>query len=90
MNDELKVLRISGKSPTKETAGSIVKTYDSGFKNIELRAIGASSVSQMAKSIATASSIFASKGLSLTARLGYDKVTLDGDKTVIIARLIIQ
>ena len=66
MNEELKVLRISGKSPTKETAGSIVKTYDSGFKNIELRAIGASSVSQMAKSIATASSIFASKGLSLT------------------------
>ncbi|MBP3888491.1 MAG: stage V sporulation protein S [Cellulosilyticum sp.] len=90
MNEELKVLRISGKSPTKETAGSIVKTYDSGFKNIELRAIGASSVSQMAKSIATASSIFASKGLSLTTRLGYDKVALDGDKTVIIARLIIQ
>lgn len=89
-SEELKVLKVSGKSPTKETAGSIVKTYEGGYKKIELRAIGASSVNQMVKAVATASSIFASKGLTLLCKIGYDKINLDGDKTVIIIRLIVE
>lgn len=85
-----KQLMISGSSPVRETAGSIVKCYDSGVEEIELRAIGASSVNQMYKAMATARSIFAQKGLDLSFKPGYDEVEINGDKrTVMIARLII-
>lgn len=90
MNEEVKVLRVSGASPTKETAGSIVKTYEAGYHNIELRAIGASSVNQMFKAMATASSIFAQKGKVLSFRPGYDVADIGGDKTVMIARVIVD
>jgi stage V sporulation protein SpoVS len=89
-HEDVKVLKISGSSPTKETAGSIIKTYESGHHNIELRAIGASSVNQMFKAMATASSIFATKGKVLSCRPGYDTADIDGDKTVMIARIIID
>lgn len=86
-----RVLMISGKSPTKETAGSIVKCYDGGEKEIELRAIGASSVNQMFKAMATARSIFAQKGLDLSCKPGYDEVEIEGEKrTVLIARLVVS
>ena len=91
MSDAVKQLMVSGSSPTRETAGSIVKCFDSGEKNIELRAIGASSVNQMYKALATARSIFASRGLDLTIKPGYDEVEIKGDKrTVMIARIVIQ
>jgi len=89
--NELKQFHVSGSSPVRELAGSIVKCYDSGDKNIELRAIGASSVNQMYKGISTARSIFAQKGLDLTIKPGYDEVEIQGQKrTVMIARLVIQ
>lgn len=88
--NKTKVLRVSGSSPTKETAGSIVKTYEAGYTDIELRAIGASSVNQMFKAMATSSSIFAQKGKVLSFRPGYDVADIDGDKTVLIARLIVE
>lgn len=88
---KVKRLFISGSSPTKETAGSIVKTYESGFTNIELRAIGASSVNQMIKAVATATSIFKQNGLTLYCSPGYDKVSIEGeDRTVITLSLIID
>lgn len=88
---EMKSIKVSGASPTKETAGSILKSYESGYKNIEMRAIGASAVSQMFKSMATASSLFAQRGLSLTFRAGYDTVEINGsDKTVLVAKLIVE
>lgn len=91
MNSETKQLMISGSSPTRETAGSIVKSYDEGERNIELRAIGASSVNQMYKAVATARSIFASRGLDLTVKPGYDEVEIKGEKrTVMIAKIVIQ
>lgn len=87
----MKQLMISGSSPTKETAGSIVKCFDSGETSIELRAIGASSVNQMYKAMATARSIFAQKGMDLSFKPGYDEVVIDGEKrTVMIARLVIS
>lgn len=89
-NENVKILRVSGKSPVKETAGSIIKTYESGFHNIELRAIGASSVNQMFKAMATACSLFAQKGKVLSFRPGYDTTDIDGDKTVLIARIIVE
>lgn len=81
-----KQLMIGAGSPVKETAGSIVKTYESGFTHIELRAIGAGSVSQMFKALATARSIFAQKGRNMSCRPGYDETIIDGDKkTVMVA-----
>lgn len=89
--EKTKVLKVSGSSPTKETAGSIVKTYEDGFTDIELRAIGASSVNQMFKAMATASSIFAQKGKVLSFRPGYDVAEINGEnKTVLIARVIVE
>ena len=90
MNEKKKILKVKGSSPVKETAGSIVKTYESGIHNIELRAIGASSVNQMYKAMATASSLFAQKGKVLSFRAGYDTVDINGDKTVMIARVFVD
>lgn len=91
MNDEPKKLMVSGSSPVRELAGSVVKSYDAGDRNIELRAIGASSVNQMYKALATARSIFAQKGLDLTIKPGYDESIIDGQKkTVMIAKVVIQ
>ena len=92
MDNNVKQLMISGSSPVKETAGSIVKCYiDSGEHNIELRAIGASAVNQMFKAMATSRSIFAQKGLDLSFKPGYDEVIIDDEKkTVMVARLIVQ
>lgn len=89
---DVKQLMISGSSPVKETAGSIVKCYtESGEHNIELRAIGASAVNQMFKAMATSRSIFAQKGLDLYFKPGYDEVTINGvKKTVMVAKLVIQ
>ena len=90
--DRVKQLMISGSSPVKETAGSIVKCYtESGEHNIELRAIGASAVNQMVKAMATARAIFAQKGLDLSFKPGYDEVAIDGvKKTVTVARIVVQ
>ena len=38
--NEPKQLMVSGSSPVRELAGSVVKCYDSGEHDIELRAIG--------------------------------------------------
>ena len=91
MSEETKQLMVSGSSPVRELAGSVVKCYDSGEKDIDLRAIGASSVNQMYKPLATARSIFAQKGLDLTIKPGYDEVEIKGEKrTVMIARVVIS
>lgn len=88
---EVKKLMVSGSSPVRELAGSIVKAYESGERHIELRAIGASSNNQAVKALATARSIFAQKGLDLLVRNGYDEVNIKGEKrTVMVFRLVIQ
>lgn len=91
MNEGTKKLMVKGSTPVRELAGSIAKCYEDGERNIELRAIGASSVNQMYKALATARSIFAQKGLDLSVRPGYDEVEIDGGKrTVMVARLVIK
>lgn len=91
MSNETKQLMVSGSSPVRELAGSVVKCYDSGIRNIELRAIGAGSVNQMYKAVATARSIFAQKGLDLFIKPGYDEVEIKGGKrTVMVARIVVQ
>lgn len=89
--NNIKQLMVSGSSPVRELAGSIAKSYESGNNNIELRAIGASSVNQMYKALATARSIFAQKGLDLLVKPGYDEAEIKGEKkTVMIARIVIK
>ena len=88
---EVKQMMVKGSSPVRELAGSVVKCYESGERTIELRAIGAGSVNQMYKALATARSIFASRGLDLTVKPGYDEVEIKGDKrTVMIARIVVR
>lgn len=88
---EVKQMMVKGSSPVRELAGSVVKCYEGGEKNIELRAIGAGSVNQMYKALATARAIFAQKGLDLSIRPGYDEVEVEGNKrTVMVARLVIE
>lgn len=88
---EVKQMMVKGSSPVRELAGSVVKCYEGGEKTIELRAIGAGSVNQMYKALATARAIFAQKGLDLTIRPGYDEVEVEGNKrTVMVARLVIE
>ena len=88
---EVKQMMVKGSSPVRELAGSVVKCYESGERTIELRAIGAGSVNQMYKALATARSLFAQKGLDLSIRPGYDEVEVEGNKrTVMVARLIIE
>ena len=88
---EVKQMMVKGSAPVRELAGSVVKCYESGERTIELRAIGAGSVNQMYKALATARSIFAQKGLDLSIRPGYDEVEVEGNKrTVMVARLIIE
>ena len=88
---EVKQMMVKGSSPVRELAGSVVKCYESGERTIEVRAIGAGSVNQMYKALATARSIFAQKGLDLSIRPGYDEVEVEGNKrTVMVARLIIE
>lgn len=87
----MKQLLVSGGSPTKELAGSIIKCYESGEKDIELRAIGASSVNQLFKAVATARGIFAMRGLDLLVKPGYDEVEINGEKrTVMLAKVVIE
>lgn len=91
MEDGIKKLHVSGSSPVRELAGSIAKCFDEGNKKIELRAIGASSVNQMYKALATARSIFAQRGLDLVIKPGYDEVEINGEKrTVMVARVVID
>ena len=87
----VKKLMVSGGSPVRELAGSIIKSYDSGERNIELRAIGASSVNKMYKALATPRGIFSQRGLDMTLKPGYDETEINGEKrTVMLARLVIQ
>jgi stage V sporulation protein S len=89
--NKIKQMKVSGSSPVRELAGSVVKCYDSGDVEVELRAIGASAVNQAVKALATARSIFAQKGLDLYIRPGYDEVEIKGDKrTVIVLRTTVK
>lgn len=90
-SDNVKQLKVKGSSPVRELAGSVVKCYEDGERNIELRAIGAGSVNQMYKALANARAIFAQKGLDMVIRPGFDEVPVENEKrTVMVARLDIR
>lgn len=88
---ELKQIRVSSKSPVPQLAGSIIKSVEDGF-DIEIRAVGASAVNQMYKSIAVARGTLAVKGKDLLIRPGFS--TSEGEKedskTVMVAYIVIN
>ena len=87
---EYKKIRVSSKSSVPQLAGSIVISIEEG-SNVEVRAVGASAVNQMYKSIASARGTLAAKGKDLLIKPGFDEIKEnDEEKTVMIARLVIM
>ena len=85
-----KILKVSSKSSVPQLAGSIIKSIDGG-NEVELRAVGASAVNQMYKSLASARGIIASRGKDLLIKPGFDEIIEDDSKkTVMVARLVIK
>lgn len=88
-NDNKKQIRVSGKSPVPQLAGSIVKSIEDGF-DLEIRAVGASAVNQMYKGIAVARGTLATKGKDLLIKPGFSEINEDdSEKTVMIAYIVI-
>lgn len=88
--ENFKKIRVSSKSSVPQLAGSIVISIEEG-NHVEVRAVGASAVNQMYKSIASARGTLASKGKDLLIKPGFDEIKEnDAEKTVMIARLIIM
>lgn len=84
------LLKVSSTTSTKQLAGCIANCVEEG-KETEIRAIGASAVNQMYKSLAIASSIVASKGFSLLFKAGFADFEENGDvKTAMIARIVVR
>jgi len=84
------ILKVAGKSSVLSVAGSIIKSIESG-KDVELHAIGASSVNQAAKAIATARGILASKARDLYCAVGFSETEIDGEqRTLIVFRIVVR
>lgn len=84
------ILKVAGKSSVPSVAGSIIKSIESG-KDVELHAIGASSVNQAAKAIATARGILASKARDLYCAVGFSETEIDGEqRTLIVFRIVVR
>ena len=86
----LKQIRVSGKSPVPQLAGSIILSIEEG-NSVEVRAIGAGAVSQMYKAIAVARGTLASRGKDLLIKPGFSEIKEEGaeERTVMIANLVI-
>lgn len=83
------VIKVSCKSSVPQTSGSIVISIENGC-DVEVRALGAGAVNQMYKAIASARGKLAAKGLDILIRPGFAEITEDdGNKTVMIAKLVV-
>lgn len=90
MSRDINVLKVAGKSNVSNVAGSIVKSIEDG-KDVELHAIGASSVNQTCKAIASARGILATKGYEALVRIGFSETKIDGEpRTMLIFRIMLQ
>lgn len=91
-----KIIRVSAHSPVPQLAGSIIISIEAG-EDVELRACGASAVSQMYKGIAAARGTLSSKGKDLFIKPGFGEVTemnpetgLEEKKTIMLAKLVVN
>ena len=84
-------IRVSSKTSVTSLAGSIIKLIEGGSREIETRAIGASSVNQMIKAIACARKILREQekfDLYLVPTFA-NSVIKGEEKTVIVCNLTI-
>lgn len=90
MSDKQKVIKVSSSTSVPQLSGSIVASIEGGF-SVEVRAVGASAVNQMYKSLASARGIIASKGKDLYIKPGFDEAK-EGDnvRTVMVAYVVIK
>lgn len=90
MRKETNIFKVSGHSGVPSLAGAIVKSIEDN-RGVELHAIGASSVNQSTKAIATARGILASRGYDILVRIGFDQVSInDNERTMMKFILVIQ
>lgn len=82
------VLKVAGNSPVSSVAGSIVKSIADG-KGVELHAIGASSVNQTCKAIATARGILSAKGYEALTRVGFSQTEINGEERTMMIFIIV-
>lgn len=90
---EVKQIKVSGKTNVQQLSYSIVSLINKGH-DVEVRAMGASAVSQMYKGITVARGTVALKGKDLLIRPGFCDISEDENgeeksKTVMTARLIV-
>lgn len=76
-------LKVAGKSSVKAVAGSIVKSFEEG-KEVEVYAIGASSVNQAVKAMAMARGFMSTKGYDLYVAPGFSTTQIDGEEKTTI------
>lgn len=87
---ELNILKVAGKSSVSSVSGSIVKSIESG-RNVEIRCIGASSVNQAVKSLATARGILASHGYDLMVKPSFSTTEINNEqKTMLVFKVVID
>lgn len=85
---QINVLKVAGNSAVSSVAGSIVKSIEDG-KGVELHAIGASSVNQTCKAIATARGILSTKGKEALVRIGFSQTVINGEERTMMIFIIV-
>ena len=84
-----KIISVGKSTPVPQLAGSIVWSLEENHKVVEVRAMGASAVSQAIKALAVARGMVASQGIDLLVRPSFDTIDDNGvDKTVIVLTVI--
>jgi len=73
------ILKVAAGSNPASVGGAIVKNLQEN-KDVEVLAVGAGAVNQAAKGIAIAAGYAAPQGMSLTARVGFTDVEIEGEK----------
>ena len=82
------ILKVAGNSNVLSVAGSIVKAVEDGNR-VELHSIGASSVNQTVKAIATARGILATKGYDALVKIGVSNTVIEGDERTLMKFIIV-
>lgn len=87
---EVKVIKVSCSTPTKQLAGCLATCIENK-ERVELRAVGASAVNQMMKAVAITNGIVATKGYTALIRPAFDDFEENGEtKTAIVAKVVVQ
>jgi stage V sporulation protein S len=78
----MELIKVRGDSNVKEVAGSIARSLEHSDSS-EVRAVGASAVSQAAKAVAIARGLIAPRGKDLWTKIGFTNVeNASGDGTI--------